>query len=110
MNKSHSKFTLHIFTLVTLLALTFSAVGVTPVYAASMIVAWRADNTLANLDADGFCDLREAIANANFNNGTYTDCPMGAGTDTITFATNFTLTLVAELYVVDNLIINGKGV
>lgn len=53
----------------TLLALIFSASRVTPAYAAAatITVTTIADST----DPDGYCSLREAIANANNNAATF---------------------------------------
>ena len=96
------------FTLAALLAsLIGSAVSVTPVYAASIVVNSAAD-TIAN---DGVCTLREALeaAQANFaQNG----CPGGSavGADTITFAGNYTITLSSQLpTIVTAVMIQGKG-
>lgn len=42
---------------------------------------------------DGLCTLREAVANANANSQVKSDCVGGSGADTITFSTNYTITL-----------------
>lgn len=85
------------FNLFTLFALLASLVGsmaiVTPVRAASIVVNSNTD-TVAN---DGVCSLREAITNANNDNTSgSTDCAAGAGADIITFAANYTITLVGS--------------
>src|SRR5450759_3475115 len=78
--------------ILTLLALTFSAVGVTPAHAAGIVV-----NTLSDTTAlDGICTLREAITNANNNLATNADCAAGSGADTITFSVSGTITLVGS--------------
>ena len=91
-------------------ALLGSAVQVTPVYAASIVV-----NTNADTDAnDGVCTLREAIIAA------VTDLPSGvqpgecmagsAGRDIITFAGNYTITIGSQLPFITNAVtITGKG-
>jgi CSLREA domain-containing protein len=92
------------------LILTLTNIGVTPAYAASIVVNTNADS-IAN---DGFCTLREAITNANNNSALYAsfgECGVGFGTDTITFAGNYTITLAgAQLpAVTSSILINGKG-
>jgi CSLREA domain-containing protein len=72
----------------------------------SLIVTTAADNT----NDDTFCSLREAITNANNDAQTYADCVAGSGTDTITFAANYTITLGSQLpSVTSTIIINGTG-
>ena len=68
-----------LLTMLLLLALT----GVRPAYAAGITV----DTTADVLADDGFCSLREAIANANTDSALFTstgECLAGAGEDTIT--------------------------
>ena len=68
-----------LLTMLLLLALT----GVRPAYAAGITV----DTTADVLADDGFCSLREAIANANTDSALFTstgECLAGAGADTIT--------------------------
>ncbi len=69
-------------------------------------------NTAVDEDADnGTCSLREAIIAANTNTE-YRGCPAGSsvGTDTITFAANYTITLGSQLPDVTTAIsINGNG-
>lgn len=90
----------------TVLALMFSALGVTPVYAANIIIV----NTAADEDtANANCSLREAITAAN-SNAAYNGCTTSSGIDTITFAGNYTITLDSQLPPVTSAIaINGKG-
>ncbi|HMZ08015.1 MAG TPA: choice-of-anchor Q domain-containing protein, partial [Anaerolineales bacterium] len=64
-----------------------------PAHAASIIVNTNADNT----NTDGLCTLREAITNANTDTSTYPDCNAGSGSDTITFAGDYTITLSSTL-------------
>ena len=73
----------------------------------TITVNTSADNTTA----DGFCSMREAITNANNDLATYPDCATGAGADTISFAANYTITLIgAQLPVISSMItINGNG-
>jgi hypothetical protein len=74
----------------TLLALTFSALGVTPAYAATTITVTN------NLDS-GPGSLRNAIANA-------------VSGDTITFDNDYTITLANQLEIIDKTVtISGVG-
>ena len=94
-------------TLVALIvALVGSAVQVTPVYAASIVVTSNAD-TIAN---DGVCTLREALFAAQQNAPTG-GCTAGSGTDTISFFGNYTITLAgSELPAIQSpVIIQGNG-
>jgi CSLREA domain-containing protein len=94
-------------TLVALIvALVGSAVQVTPVYAASIVVTSNAD-TIAN---DGVCTLREALFAAQQNAPTG-GCRAGSGTDTISFFGNYTITLAgSELPAIQSpVIIQGNG-
>lgn len=69
-------------------------------------------------NGDGVCTIREAVLNANFNNGSWTDCAAGSGADvinlpagTITFAiagTQEDAGLLADLDVWDSVTINGN--
>ena len=61
-----------------------------------------------------FCTLREAMTNANADSQLYAttdECAVGNGTDTITFAADYTITLVdSQLPAVTTpIIINGNG-
>ncbi|MBK7318051.1 CSLREA domain-containing protein [Candidatus Villigracilis affinis] len=109
--KSHFKSSFNIFTLFALLAsLLGSAVFATPAYAAGIVVNSNAD-TIAD---DGTCTLREAITNANGDSQLYTsagECALGAGTDTITFEVNYTITLDGSQLpaVTSTIVINGNG-
>jgi CSLREA domain-containing protein len=80
----------------TVLALTFSAIGITPAHAASLVVNSSLDNATAS---NGACTLREAINNANADSDTTGgDCIAGSGADTINFtSTNMTITLGSQL-------------
>jgi len=93
-----------------LIAITiFSAVFVPIASAASIIVNTNLDSSTAG---DGLCSLREAINNANLDTDTTGgDCTAGApGTDTITFAGDYTITLTSALpTVTDGLVITGNG-
>ena len=95
-----------------LLALAASAL-VTPqtTHALGIVVNSNADDTLGNLDANATCDLREAITNANNDAATYSDCGPGSGANSITFAADYTITLVgAQLPAVSTtLTITGNG-
>jgi CSLREA domain-containing protein len=95
------------FTLVVALlaALVGSAVNVTPVHAASIVVNSAAD-TIAN---DGACTLREALIAAQQNAATG-GCAAGSGADTITFAGNYTITITSQLpTVVSSVSLQGRG-
>ena len=101
----------HILLFFVLLAsLLGSAVFVTPAYAAGMTVNSSADDTIAG---DGFCTLREALANANGNSDTTSgDCVAGSGDDTITFAPGLsgqTIHLGSTLTLSSNITIDGSA-
>jgi CSLREA domain-containing protein len=81
--------------ILTVLALTFSFIGVTPVHAAGIVVNSLLDTTTGS---DGKCTLREAITNANADSDTTGgDCAAGSGADTITFNESGTITLGSTL-------------
>src|SRR5215208_147224 len=90
-----------------LVSMICSAVYVTPVHAAGMVVNTEADETTTN----GFCSLREAITNANNDAATYHDCAVGSGADTITFAGNYTITLQGRQLpvITSEITITGQG-
>jgi CSLREA domain-containing protein len=80
-----------------LLALAFGAAGIMPAYAAGAILVNNASDDIAD---DGACTLREAITNANGDSQLYAsagECATGSGDDTITFASNYTITVGSEL-------------
>ena len=86
-----------------------AALGTQPAYAASIVVNTNADN----LTDDGFCTLREAITTANSDTNINTsDCATGSGADVITFAADYTITLVGSQLpaITSNITINGRGV
>jgi CSLREA domain-containing protein len=91
------------------IALVVSVVQVTPVYAASILVNSNAD---IRLD-DGKCTLREAIDAANLDKKSGSksgECAAGSGTDTISFASNYTITLGSQLPTITRPVtIIGKG-
>jgi VCBS repeat-containing protein len=70
-------------------------------------------------NSDGVCTIREAVLNANFNNGAWTDCAAGSGHDvvnlpagTITFSiagTQEDAGLLADLDVWDSVTVNGNA-
>ena len=61
----------------------------------SIVVNTNSDNAIAN---DTLCTLREAITNANMDTDTTSgDCNAGAGNDTITFVTSYTIILSDNL-------------
>ncbi len=109
--KLRSRPIFNLFTLMALLvSLLGSAVFVTPAYAAGIVVNSNAD-TVAD---DGVCTLREAITNANGDSQLYAtagECATGVGSDTITFAADYTITLVGSQLpaVTTTIIINGNG-
>ncbi|MBV6403049.1 MAG: hypothetical protein CNIPEHKO_03372 [Anaerolineales bacterium] len=89
-------------------SLLTAALGIQPAYAASIVVNTNAD-TVAN---DGACTLREAITNANADNQSgSTDCAAGAGADAITFAADYTITLVGSQLpaIASTITITGNG-
>jgi len=82
-----------------------SATFATNVRAASTITV---NSTADNTTPDIFCTLREAIANANNNASTYSECVAGSGNDTIIFNSSLgtaTITLASALPT----IIDGAG-
>jgi hypothetical protein len=107
--KTHFRPTFHLFPLIALLAsLLGSAVLVTPVHAAGIVVNADSDKD-GLLIFDGLCSLREALANANNDAATYPDCAAGSGADTITFAANYTITLRDQLLITSAITIIGNG-
>ncbi len=108
----HSKSAFHIWTLIAVLASNLgSAVTFTPAYAAGSISVNSNLDTIAN---DGKCTLREAITSANTDTasgGAGGECAAGSGADTITFAANYTITLVGSQLpaVTTAIIIHGSG-
>jgi len=107
---THSKSVFHIWILIALLvAVLGGAVTFTLAHAAGMVVNTDTDKD-GLLLFDGLCSLREAVTNANNDASTYPDCPAGSGTDTITFADNYTITLRNELLVTSAISIAGNGV
>src|SRR5689334_18000476 len=104
MNIYRSKSVFYLLVLFTLLAsLLGGAVFVTPAHAAgSSIIVNSSADTVAD---DGTCTLREAITNANNDSQLYAtagECAAGdsGGTDAITFAGNYTITLGSQLPVI----------
>ncbi|MBI3170637.1 MAG: sortase [Chloroflexi bacterium] len=99
-----------ILSVAAVLALTFSTLGTAPARAAGIVVNGNADDTLANLALNSTCDLREAITAANTDSAVG-QCPAGSGADTITFAANYTITLVgSQLPAVTGVVtITGNG-
>jgi Bacterial Ig domain len=87
-----------------------------PAYSNTITVSGFTD-ALSN--ADGVCTIREAVLNANFNNGAWTDCAAGSGHDvinlpagTVTFSiagTQEDAGLLADLDVWDSVTVNGNA-
>jgi CSLREA domain-containing protein len=93
------------------LAMLFSFANVSPAHAAGIIVVNSDADTVAD---DGFCTLREAITAANSDTAsgaTAGECAAGSGADTITFAANYTITLVGSQLpaVTSEMTITGNG-
>ncbi len=89
--------------------LFLALIGIQPAYAASLTVNSAADTLNSG---DGVCTLREAIINANNDNQSgSTDCAAGSGADVITFAANYTITLVGSQLpaVTSQITITGNG-
>ncbi len=102
--------TRRLFVLCILLALTVVIMRQAPIAHAASIVVNSNGDTIAD---DGTCTLREAITNANGNNQAFAstgECAAGSGTDTITFAADYTITLTDQLPgVTSAMSINGNG-
>lgn len=95
-----------------------------PLARAATIEVDTAVDELDGASGNGSCSLREAIANANQNNGAQVDCAAGSGADVITFSADLngtplllSLTGIGEdanatgdLDVTDDLTITGNGV
>ncbi len=87
-----------------------------PAYSTTITVNGFTD-ALSN--ADGVCTIREAVLNANFNNGAWTNCAAGSGHDvinlpagTITFSiagTQEDAGLLGDLDVWDSVTVNGNA-
>jgi CSLREA domain-containing protein len=95
-----------ILTAAILLAASPSASAAADVNAnATIVVNTATDDNAVN----GLCSLREAIIAAN-TNAAFQGCSAGSGTDTITFAANYTITLGSQLPAVTSpIVINGNG-
>jgi CSLREA domain-containing protein len=92
------------FTVIMILVLLCARVS--PVRAAALVVTTTADE----LNTDGLCSLREAVANANADDQSGSvDCAPGAGHDTITFGVSGTIVLGSALTIdePDGLTIRG---
>ena len=92
-------------------ALVLALTPLQAVYAAGSIEVNSDADTVAD---DGLCTLREAITNANADSQLYAtagECAAGNGTDTITFAADYTITLVGSQLppVTSAIIINGDS-
>jgi len=84
-----------------------------PTMAAPTIFGIEVDSDSDSIADDGFCTLREAITNANNDTalyGTAGECAAGSGTDTITFAGDYTITIGSTLpQITSNIIIDGSS-
>ncbi len=104
MHHSLSRFVSILFILGMLLA----GMPVEGAHAAGILVNTAADEDVDNVN----CSLREAINAAN-SDAAYNGCTAGSGTDTITFAGDYTITLSAVYGqlppVTSVIIINGNG-
>ncbi|MBL8132356.1 MAG: hypothetical protein JNL42_10910, partial [Anaerolineae bacterium] len=99
----------HPLILIAILAILAGGVLVQTGYAADIGVDSPGDGTgtLASVDGDGACSLREAIQNANAGDGAYADCDPGTGgADRITFSVG-TVTLVSDISVATDIEIAG---
>jgi CSLREA domain-containing protein len=96
---SRFKFIATFFVIVTWVLTALSPIGVTPAYAASLVVNTAADTNDGACNATN-CTLREAIITANSQ----------AGADSITFAGDYIITLASALpQLIDDLTIDGSG-
>ncbi len=101
---THSTLTLALI----LSALMLSVLSAQTVHTANIEVTSNADDTLANLSGNSTCDLREAITAANTD--TTVDACTHTGTDTITFAGDYTVTLDLALpQISTTMTIDGTG-
>jgi len=99
---------IRLFLLLSLLISTLGLASTSARAASTITVQTLFDETSNN----GFCSLREAIANANNDASTYPNCAAGSGADTIVFAggLNGTIFLASALPVLsdaDGLTISG---
>jgi CSLREA domain-containing protein len=93
-----------------LISMLFSLLAVTPVTPASAGGVIVVNTNTSNILNDSLCTLREAITAAN-TDAAYKGCSAGSGTDTITFAANYTITLTNQLpNITTAMVISGKGV
>ena len=104
------------------LVVSMSFVGLPALHAATIEVDTAVDE-LNGMSGNGSCSLREAIANANQNNGAQADCIAGSGADVITFNASLNSTalllsiagtgedanLTGDLDITDDLTISGNG-
>jgi hypothetical protein len=94
---------------VALLSFESSPLGPSPAAAANITVETEVDNTDTN---DNECSLREAVENANADNGAHNDCEAGTGNDRILFAADVTFIELESLLAItdsDFLTIEGGG-
>jgi hypothetical protein len=104
--------TTQFFLILALLAGLLGVLPAQPVQAASIVVNSDIDDDIFTTFANGKCELREAIVNANNDDQSGSpDCAAGSGADTITFATDYTITLYNQLPAIDsNITITGRGI
>jgi CSLREA domain-containing protein len=102
-----SKYLVRFGILVSMLFSLLAVTPITPVGASGVIVV---NTNTSNILSDSLCTLREAITAAN-TDAAYKGCSAGSGTDTITFAADYTITLTNQLPdITTPIIISGKGV
>src|SRR5688500_18443091 len=98
MTKTRSAIFLNVFEQIAFLAsLLSSAVTMIPAHAAGSIVVNSSSDTVSN---DGSCTLREAITSAETDTTSGAaagECAAGSGSDTITFDSDYTITLGSQL-------------
>jgi predicted outer membrane repeat protein len=103
------KFLSRLVSTIAILGVLLAGMPVKEAHAASIVVNTNTDKSGLAI-FDGLCGLREAVNNANYDNGSYGDCAAGSGADTITFADHYTITLtLGQLNISSPIIINGDG-
>ncbi len=110
--RPRSRFLLNGTMLVALVAAALgAALNFTPAHAYDTTIT--VTTNIDELTTNAACSLREALANANLNDGGYPDCANGVGDDQINFNAGYTIELnpaFGSLVVNSTMTISGSGV